>query len=304
MSRIAVVIVNYNTRDHLRACLSTIPVGAEVVVVDNASTDDSVELVRREFQSVRLRANRDNPGYGSAANQGVRMCEAEYVLVLNSDTRLEANALNALQDRLDADPEVALVGPLLLNEDSTLQPSCFPFPGTLRWLLENEPVAPVLAKVGWARRRLLCFSPPSEATDVPWVLGAAVAVRRSAFEQVGGFDPSFFMYFEEVDLCRRLTDRGWRVQHVPAARIVHLGAASTSQLRAEMAVQHYQSTRQYYRRYFRGARLVAWLSMMRLKMWFRLLRDATAMAVTRETAARLRLREDVSGWRRALRLSR
>src|SRR5688572_17909236 len=122
MTAIAVAIVNYNTREHLRACLATVQLEApsEVVVVDNASSDDSVEMVRTDYPRVMLHANRTNPGYGAAANQAVESCTAKYVLLLNSDTRLQSGALRALSTYLDRHPRAAIVGPRLENPDGTL----------------------------------------------------------------------------------------------------------------------------------------------------------------------------------------
>ncbi|HSK21324.1 MAG TPA: glycosyltransferase family 2 protein [Longimicrobiales bacterium] len=300
MTRAAVVVVNYNTSDVLRACLATVPAGTETIVVDNASTDGSAAMVRTEFPDVRLLANAANAGYGSAANQGIRACAAQYVLVLNSDTRLDDGALRTIEQYLDAHPEVALVGPRLRNGDGSLQPSCFPFPGTWAWLVENKPVAPLLGRLSAARERMLCFSPPETAAPVPWVLGAVMGIRREPFEAVGGFDEAFFMYYEEVDLCRRLRRAGYDIHYVPDAGVVHLGAATTSQVREAMVVEHQRSTLRYYRRYYRGPRRQAWLLIMRAKLAGRLVRDAAELAVAREAAQQERLREDVNGWRRAL----
>lgn len=303
MNRIAVVIVNYNTCARLRDCLASVPAGTELVVVDNNSRDRSVEMVRREFPGVALLANHRNQGYGAGANQGVRACRAEYVLVLNSDTLLDDSCLGELALHLERHPRVALAAPRLSNPDGTLQLSCFPFPGTFRWLIENEPLAPLLGRVPSIRRRLLCHAPPEEIASVPWVLGAALAIRRTAFEQVGGFDESFFMYYEEVDLCRRLRQNGWEIEYVPAAQVIHHGAASTSQVRGDMAVEHFRSTLRYYRRYLRGARLAFWVSVMRAKMLFRLMRDSAAIPLARQFEERQRLREDVSAWRRTFRVT-
>ncbi|HLL45880.1 MAG TPA: glycosyltransferase, partial [Longimicrobiaceae bacterium] len=137
MTPFAVVVVNHNTREQLRACLESVPRGTTTVVVDNASTDGSVEMVRASFPGVRLLADGGNPGYGAAANRGVRACGEPCVLVLNSDTRVGHGALEALAGHLDRHPRAALAGPRLLNPDGSPQASVFPFPGTLRWLLEN-----------------------------------------------------------------------------------------------------------------------------------------------------------------------
>ncbi len=301
MSRLAVAVVSYNTRELLRACLaSAIADGAgELVVVDNASTDGSPAMVRVDFPGVALVDDHGNLGYGAAANVALARCTAEHVLLLNADTVVHPGALETLHAYLDAHPRVGMAGPLLLNPDGSTQASVFPFPGTLGWLVENDPVAPLAGLVPPLRRRLLRFAPPTEPAPVPWVLGAALAIRRTAFDAVGGFDPSFFMYFEEVDLARRLATAGWATHVVPTARVTHVGGASTSLVRVPMVVQHFRSTNHFYRRHYRGPRLAAWLAIMRAKMAFRIARDAAAFVARPE--ARPLLRERLVAWRAALR---
>lgn len=300
MTPMAVVVVNRNTREHLRACVKTIPPETEICVVDNASTDGSAEMVQAEFPNILVLADGINPGYGAGANKGIRATRAEYVLVLNSDTRLSPAALEVLSGYLDRNPRVGVAGSRLLNADGSEQASCFPFPGTLQWLLENDPVGPLLGFIPILRRKLYRFAPPKQPTAVPWVLGAVLAIRREAFDQVGGFDEAVFLYYEEVDLCARLRAAGWEVHIVPDAEVVHFGAASTSQARASMAAEHFKSTLWFYRRYYAGARLAFWLLLMRSKMGFLFLRDASASALATDASRRARLREDARGWWRAL----
>lgn len=304
MSRIAVAVISYNTRELLRDCVASAVAdgAAEIVVVDNGSTDGSVAMVRGEFPGVTVVDDAGNIGYGAASNLAVARCRAEYVLLLNADTVVHAGALDAMARYLDATPAAAIVGPHLLNADGSTQGSCFPFPGTLGWLVENDPVAPIARLIPPVRRRLLRFAPPMVASAVPWVLGAALGIRRDAFETVGGFDRAFFMYFEEVDLCRRLTEAGWEIHYVPDAQVTHVGQASTRQVRASMIVAHYRSTLIFYRRHYGGPRLAFWLATMRAKMAFRIARDSLALRLY--PSQRPVLRESLSAWRSALRESR
>jgi GT2 family glycosyltransferase len=273
-SPIRVVIVNYNTRPLLHACLSSVATDVPTLVVDNASTDGSAAMVSADFPRVRLIARASNSGYGAAANEAIGACTSRYVLLLNSDTRLEADTITRLTAYLDGHPEVAIAGPQLRNPDGSLQASCFPFPGSMRWLAENEPLSYLTGFIPAWRRRTLRFSPPTVAGTVPWVLGAALAIRREAFQEVGGFDESFFMYFEEVDLCWRLRHAGWQTHVVPDARIVHVGGASTSQAARAMNSRHFDSCLQFYRRHYRGARLAFWLTSMYAKRLVLRFRDS------------------------------
>lgn len=296
MSRIAVAIVNYNTARDLRECLGSVyGAGAdEVVVKDNGSTDGSVEMVRRDFPRTVVHPDFGNPGYGAASNQAIAACRAEYVLLLNSDTLLARDTLAVLNEYLAANPRVGLVGPRLHNVDGSLQRSAhgFPAPFTIR---------PVLRYIPVLRDRSLLTWPHDRTRPVPWVKGAALAIRRTAFDAVGGFDPSFFMYFEETDLCRRLWNAGWEVHFTTATTIVHKGGASTTQMRAAMALQFYVGMRQFYARHYspsRQARLDAVLKATSAVLW---VRDRARLAFARTPEASVRLGEELRNWSRIIR---
>lgn len=296
---VAIAVVSFRTPHYLEQCLASIArhaAHADVVVVDNASGDGSAELVRERFGDARLIANESNVGYGPAANQAVRSCAAEYVLILNADTELEAGAIEALCEHMDAHPRAAVAGPLLLDEAGP-QVSTFSFPDSLDWLLENEPVVSVYRRLPPAiRRRGVALRTGGEPRRVPWVLGAALLVRRSAFEDVGGFEESFFMYYEEVDLCRRLERAGWETHYVPTARIRHEGGVATRQVRSPMLVRHFDSALLYYRRHASPPAYTFWAAAMRLKGLALLARDAAKLVAQREPVERARLREQVAGW--------
>jgi GT2 family glycosyltransferase len=301
--QVAVVIVSFNTRELVRACLESVrESGAdEVVVVDNASVDGTVDMVREGFPDVTVLANAINRGYGAAANQGGASCTAPCVVILNGDTRVGSGTCARLGDYLDRHPGVALVGPRLVNPDGTDQLSCFPFPGSFRWLLENKPLSSVCRWIPALRRRLLCFTPPTERQAVPWVLGAAFAVRRDAYEDVGGFDEAYYMYFEEVDLCWRLRERGWDVHLDPTATVVHVGGASTEQRWYEMSMQHYASTLRFYEGHYDGAQLAVWRALTKTKMGVRLLRDSIGSRRARDPEQRALHRDRAVLWWTALR---
>lgn len=276
MSLCAVAVVSFNTRDLLRSLLQTVrsesPV--EVVVVDNGSTDGTAGMVREEFPEVRLLVDPENPGYGAAANRAIAATSAPYVLLLNGDTRLMPGALAALADHLDRHPRTGLAGPRLVNAKGHPQPSCFPFLGTFRLALEKSPLGRWLARVPALRERwLLLHGPHDRPRTVPWVLGSALAIRREAFEAVGGFDPGFFLYAEEVDLCYRLWQAGWEVGFTPAATVVHVGGASTAPLRGTMEVRRVESARRFYRRHYSPARVAVLEAAIRTARAARRVRD-------------------------------
>lgn len=299
---LAVVVVNFNTRDHLRACLESVvaDVPLRVVVADNGSSDGSVDMVRREFTSVEIDLDPANPGFGAAANRGIRRCAPADVLLLNSDTRLKPGALGALSRYLDEHPRAGIVGPRLVNPDGSLQRSCFPFPSPLRPPFAHDPLG-VLARYvpGMAERCLATWSHDAPRV-VPWVMGAAVALRREAFDAAGGFDESYFMYAEEIDFCFRLRTLGWETHFAPVTEVAHLGRASADQHRLAMLEQNIASSFRFYRRHYRGVRLASAEAAMHAGMIVRLLRDGARWLSTTDAARRHTLAENVGVWRRAM----
>src|SRR5262245_20263014 len=302
MTPFAVAIVNYNTREHLHACLTTVQPEApsEVVIVDNGSSDGSVEMVHANHPFVALCANKVNLGYGAAANQAIARCTAKYALLLNSDTLLQPGALRALTAYLDSHPRAAIVGPRLVNPDGTLQVSCYPFPTPLNTFVGNTSLSRLIRYVPALRNHYLLTWPHTSDRVVPWVKGAALAVRREAFEAVGGFDESFFMYSEETDLCFRLSAAGWRVYFAPVTTVVHTGGASTTQLRTDMAVQFFVSLRKFYQRHYSKTRLVELVIIVKTIMLVRWLIDTARLHSTDDTTKRATIAADVAAWRRVL----
>lgn len=302
VDELTVVIVSHNTCDHLRACLHSVVADSPnaVVVVDNASTDGSVEMVRDEFPDVRLLANRWNAGYGPAANLAVSTSNSKYYLLLNSDTRIQPGSLARLRQFMRAHPAAGVVGPRILNPDGSVQWSCFPFPGTWRWFWENDPIGLIAGRIPYLRRALYRYRPPAEATAVPWVLGAALAIRREALDDVQGFDESFFMYYEEVDLSYRLLSHGWETVHDPASSVFHVGGVSTTKKRVSMLVQNFVSTVHFYRKHYKGTRLNVWLLLLYTKMRMKLWRDRLRLKFSRHPENVRELQESVAAWNLAL----
>lgn len=299
----AVAIVSFNTRAHLEACLASVlpEAPAAVVVADNGSSDGSAEVVASAYPGVTLVANGVNRGYGPAANQAIDASESPYVLVLNSDTRLRPGALAALAAHLENHPAAGIVGPRLLNVDESPQPSCFPFPTPLHTLLQTTFLGALARSVPGVSARYRPLESPNVPRRVPCVLGAALAVRREAFAAVGGFDESFFMYSEEVDLAYRLAAADWEVHYTPLAEIVHVGGASTEQQPVEMEARRYGATREFYRKHYsRGAQRLL-VAMTTYRMLHDLVFDSARVAWTRDAAERSRLATRRAVWRRVLR---
>jgi len=296
MNDISVAVISYNTRALLRQCVASVFAdgGGDVVVADNGSTDGTVDMLRQEFGQVRVFVDRSNPGYGAASNAAIERCRSEYVLLLNSDTVVYPGALLALRAYLDAHPRVAIVGPRLCNPDGSLQRSLHQFPTPLITLLDYSWVGPLLGRVPGLRKLYVASDPHDRARPVPWVTGAALAIRKSAFQSVGGFDASFFMYYEEVDLSYRLHKAGWETHFTPAAEVMHVGGASTSQQRAPMYAQQIGAAIQYSERYQSELGVMLTTFALRFSLASRLVGDTARLALTRDRERRRQLRDSVT----------
>jgi GT2 family glycosyltransferase len=302
----AVVVVSYNAREDLLACLHSIRHAATpsppTVLVDNGSTDGGPALVRTQLPEVEVVIDPANRGYGAAANLGARRRDTPYLFLLNSDTVLAPGAVDALSDYLDAHPRVAIAGPRLRSSDGTLEPSCHPPLGTLRSVLEKSSLGRAIARLpGVGARWALLNWAHDRARAVPWVTGAALAIRRSAFDAIGGFDEGYFMYAEEADICWRCCQAGWEVHFAPVTDVIHRGAASTAPLRGVMALQKVRSAIRFYRRHYAPPRAALLVLGIRTAMLLRWCRDALRLRVAMDPLARSRLAEDLAVWRRAIR---
>jgi N-acetylglucosaminyl-diphospho-decaprenol L-rhamnosyltransferase len=240
----AVVVVNYESGPALVRCVEDLRAEgpSELVVVDNGSTDGSVHELTARFPEVDVLVPGRNLGYGSAANRGVAATRAPWVLVCNPDLAVHPGTLAGLLAVLDGDPGCALVGPLMRREDGTRYPSARAFPSLLdaagHGLLGL--FAPDNRFTRSYQRAELDVAGAGPVT-VDWVSGACFLIRRSAFEQVGGFDETYFMYAEDVDLCWRLGRAGWRVAYLPTVEVTHAQGVSTDRHPYRMILEHHRS---------------------------------------------------------------
>ena len=221
-SDVSVVVVSYNTRTLLRACLQSVYasqlVPREVFVVDNASHDGSAEMVAAEFPRVTLVALDRNLGFAGANNVAIRRCQGARILLLNPDATLAPDALGRLSAALDRRPGAASAGPRVLNPDGTLQSCGYRFPTLLREIRQSKHVNVALSAVLGPDPEP---DPPVEETEVDWSDGSCLLLRRAAIEEIGGLDEQYFLFNEEVDWCFNARRAGWAVVVVPAATVWH-----------------------------------------------------------------------------------
>lgn len=251
MTTLSVVIVSYNTRELLRLCLtSALRAGpAEVTVVDNASSDDSAQMVRAGFPQVRLIASTQNLGFVRANNLALRKSQGDHLLLLNPDAELQEGALSTLQAFLDDHPRAGAVGPRLIYGDGALQHAAFRFPTLLQTYFDffSWP-ARFLQSTLNGRYPRAAYS--GQAFPVDFVLGACLMIRRTAMEQIGLLDERYFMYCEEMDWCKRLGQSEWGVWCEPRATVIHREAQSSRQTKWASYVEKWRSRFIFYGRYY------------------------------------------------------
>jgi len=248
---LSIILLSWNVRDLLRACLKSLPLAeaqTEIIVVEAASADGSADMVRGEFPSVKLITSDENLGYTRGNNLGLRAATGRYLLILNPDTEVLAETLGRMLAYMDAHPRVGVLGPQLIFPDGSLQSTRRRFPSLLTGFLEStwaQPLAPRALLDHYYARDLA----DNAIAEVDWVVGAALLVRREAYAQVGRLDEEFFMYSEELDWCKRIKAAGWQVVYFPEARIIHHEARSSAQVPAATHIRFNTSKVHYFRKY-------------------------------------------------------
>jgi GT2 family glycosyltransferase len=253
---LSIVIVNYNAAPFLKRAIDSIEhhlkdVSHEICVVDNASTDDSLDILT-SLSHVRVISNNKNLGFAAAVNQGLRNITGSFVLWLNPDAELLDDGLSTILCYMKDHPSVGIVGPRILNADGSVQLSCRSFPSYqaglfnryslfTRWFPNNR----------FSRRYLKSDWDHNVVADVDWVSGACLLHRRELMERPGFLDEKFFMYCEDVDFCLRAEQQGWKVQYHPGAAVLHHIAASSKQLSNKMILERHKSIWHYYTKHFK-----------------------------------------------------
>lgn len=254
MLDLSIVIVNWNVRDLLRQCLNSILADLqtctlEIIVIDNASTDGSVEMVRQKFPQVRLIASEVNLGYTGGNNLGITTSQGRYILLLNPDTEVVGDALSQMVAYMDAHPNVGALGPQLLNPDGSVQSSRRRFPTLCTAFVESTVIQQWWPDNRILRRYYVQDRPDDAISEVDWVTGACILLRREAVEQVGLLDDDFFMYSEELDWCRRARDAGWKVVYLPTAQVIHHEGKSSEQVLPFRHIRFQTSKIHYFRKH-------------------------------------------------------
>lgn len=280
---LTISVVSHNSRDLLKTCLRSIYQKAEgirfeVVVVDNGSTDGSVEMVQKDFPQVKLIQNQENLGFARANNQAIKHSKGRYILLFNPDSIFKNGSLNETVKFMDSHPEVGILGSKILNSDGTIQESNASFPNLFTEFLRVFQVKKIIAsmklrkKIGQKWSRLLgstireyfrVYWDSERIRQVDWVTGACLMVKRKAIEDVGLLDENFFMYYEDADWCYRMRQRGWRVYYYPFLEVVHYVGKADVEFSQRVFIERHKSMYHYFQKH--AGKTVLFL--LRLFVW-------------------------------------
>ncbi len=251
---LSVIIVNWNTKKLLEDCLSSIfkhtkGINFEVIVVDNASTDGSPQMVKTKFPEVVLIQNKDNLGFTKANNQGIKAAKGDYIALLNSDTYLIENAFKKLKDTAKSKNNKAVLAPLLLNEDRSIQQSVgfFPdLPQVFFWMsfLDDLPFGQFLKPYHVDHDSFY-----KQEREVDWLTGAAIFLPKEVIDKAGNLNEEIFMYGEDVEWCFRIKKAGYKIFLYPEAQIVHIGRGSSKKIPTKAFIGEYEGVKFFYRKY-------------------------------------------------------
>lgn len=307
MTDLAIVIVNWNVKDLLQNCLNSVlkdisagKVSADVWVVDNASTDGSVDMLRRDFPTVHLIASETNLGFAGGNNAALRAMGFDNaatpsaglpgaVLLLNPDTEVHPGALHTMLNFLRNTPQAGIAGARLVYGDGTFQHGAFGFPGLGQLAVELLPLPGRLAESRLNGRYSRALYESDRPFPIDHPLGAAMAVRREAMAQVGLLDENYTMYVEEIDWSKRIVNAGWQAYCVPQAVITHLGGQSTGQIKTDMFVTLWRSRYRFYQKHY--GQLKVWLARQIVTLGMRRRAKQDAAAAGRDELTRHNLAE-------------
>ena len=259
---LSIIIVNYNVKEFLQNLLHSIDKAAqnishEIIIVDNASDDGSIEFLQQKFPKVKLIINKENLGFGKANNIGMKAAKGKYLLLLNPDTLLSENLLHEMITFLDRTPEAGMTGCKILNPDGTLQLACRrSFPGPWTSFCKVTGLSTLFPKSKLFARYNLTYLDENQTYEVDAISGSFMMMRREVYEKTGGFDEDFFMYGEDLDLCYRIQKEGYKVFYVHSAQIIHYKGESTKRSSIDDIKLFYDAMHLFVRKHFSTSLLV------------------------------------------------
>lgn len=259
-------IVNANNSNLLKECLTSIHththrISFEIIVIDNASEDDSVKMMEEKFPQVKIIKNTTRFGFAKNHNQVLKNISARYVVILNEDTILLNDALDKMVAFLEENPKVGIVGPKVLNKDKSLQLSARAFPSLdirilIAGMFHNTFLTKIFPHNPFTQQYLLLDWDHNNIREIDWVSGCCLMVRKDVLDKIGLLDEQFVMFVEDVDFCFRAKREGYKTFYLPSAEIIHLGGAAISRTPIKMIIEHHKSMYKFYKKnYLKGGRL-------------------------------------------------
>jgi GT2 family glycosyltransferase len=255
---ISIIIVNFNSGEYLAKCLASIvndpanKMGYEIIIVDNASIDDSIEQINKRYPATKIIKNQQNVGFSAANNQAIKISRGEYIMLLNHDTYVKPRAIKVLLEFMKNHPEAGACGPKILNADGTIQHQCkrgFPTPLSMLYYLSG------LSKI-WPQntafgRYLMTYLDPSKVNEVEALSGACMLIRRAVLDKIGGLDTAFFIHGEDIDYCYRIKQAGWKIFYVPEAEIIHYGGIGGKMVSYRGIIEFHRSMLIFYKKHYK-----------------------------------------------------
>ncbi len=278
MIDVSIIIVTWNNASDIERCLDSLAgvgrgANAQIVVIDNASGDGTVDKILRGYPGVRVISNTQNVGFAAANNQAIVATESRYVMLLNPDTSVETGTIEVLVHFLDTSPDAWVAGPMILNPDHSVQRSGVRFPSRWNILAETLFLDRLFSKSRFFGSHKEMYEDPWKPRLVDYLQGSALMVRREAIEKVGGLDEGFFMYFEEADWCYRFRQAGGEVHYSPVGKVVHYGGDAFAHFDERRLVYYHRSMLRFFKKHYStnqaiGLKAILGLrSMLRLLLW-------------------------------------
>lgn len=259
---VSILIVNYNTWDFLYRCIDSIYSAGirlkfEILIIDNNSSDKSVTLIKNNFPDINLVINQKNVGFAKANNQGIALGRGRNYLLLNPDTEVLPGSIDSIITFLDANRDIGIAGPKLLRPDLSTMPSAKIFPSLKGEFLQSVFLDKIIPSAILQRLSNVPLTDSDKPAEVDWVTGACIAIKRQVIEDIGLLDEHFFLYYEEVDLCYRAKDYGWKIFFYPQARIIHAGGRSTEKNLSFSLVEGYKSKLYFLKKHYPSEKLIS-----------------------------------------------
>jgi len=278
---VSIIILTYNTQDLCKRCLDellpeTQGISSEVIVVDNGSKDDTIDMLRTEYPQVKSIKLEKNIGFGAGNNVGYKEAKGKYIIILNSDAFMTPGSLKKSIELMETHPKAGIGGAKLISPDGSWQPSARAYPSFLNDILMRTGLNARYPKSKFFGRCDRTWAPIDQDAEVDWVPGAFSIIRKEGLEKLGFFDERFFLYYEEVDLCKRFKDAGYQIWYWPEIIVTHIGGETTkndksqhfSKTSSQLTLWQLRSRYLYYYKHY-GA-LSAFLAMQSERLWHRL----------------------------------